>query len=158
MSSNIVFHFCCSSFSIVLQLANKLSVPKFAYKFNFLCDICQLFASLRHPVSGAECRSVVTESVCQCINDEPRLKCSRQVLPNSESHFLPSLLQYPEENQDFKIREILKSASLLFSCSLVSKTLCDPTDCDLPGPSGVGCHFIREIRKVLPQDEGPVSA
>lgn len=51
--SNVVFHFCCSSLSIVLQLANKLSVPKFAYKFNLLCDICQLFASLRHPVSGA---------------------------------------------------------------------------------------------------------
>ena len=78
---------------------------------------------------------MVTESVGLCISDEPRLKCSRQVLLHSESHFLASLLQYPEENQDFKIREILKSALLLFSCSLMSKTLCDPTDCDLPGPS-----------------------
>lgn len=51
--SNIIFHFCRSSFSIVLQLANKLSVPKFAYKFNLLGDICQLFASLRPAVSGA---------------------------------------------------------------------------------------------------------
>ena len=107
---------------------------------------------------------MVTQSVCLCISDEPRLKCSRQVLPNSESHFLASLLQYPEEKQEFKIREILKSALLLFSCSFVSKTLCDPTDCDLPGPSvpgkntGVGCHFLREIRKVLPQDEGSISA
>ena len=51
---------------------------------------------------------MVTESVGLCISDEPRLKCSRQVLLHSESHFLASLLQYPEENQDFKIREILK--------------------------------------------------
>ena len=82
--------------------------------------ICQSEASSER---SCECRSVVTESVGLCISDEPRLKCSRQVLLHSESHFLASLLQYPEENQDFKIREILKSALLLFSYSRVSKTL-----------------------------------
>lgn len=41
-----------------------------------------------------------------CVSGEPRPKCSRQVLPNLESHFLANLLQYHEDNQDFKIQEM----------------------------------------------------
>lgn len=53
LMSNIVFHFCCSSFNMVLPFANKLSVSKLACKFNILCGICPLFVNLRYPVSRA---------------------------------------------------------------------------------------------------------
>ena len=36
-------------------------------------------------------------------------------------------------------------------------TLCDPTDCNLPGSSGVGCHFFLQCSKVKNESEAAQS-